>query len=91
MDQKPERVFEIKKWNAVALWSWDIKVDNCAICKNHIMEKCIECDAQEGQGECIVAWGTCNHAYHFHCIERWLKNRQTCPLDNRNWEYQKYG
>ena len=31
--------FEIKKWNAVALWAWDIVVDNCAICRNHIMGK----------------------------------------------------
>jgi len=32
--------FEIKKWNAVALWAWDIHVDNCAICRNHIMDPC---------------------------------------------------
>ncbi|VEL21487.1 unnamed protein product [Protopolystoma xenopodis] len=32
--------FEIKKWNAVALWAWDIVVDNCAICRNHIMDLC---------------------------------------------------
>ncbi|XP_077908811.1 E3 ubiquitin-protein ligase RBX1 isoform X3 [Ictidomys tridecemlineatus] len=25
-------------WNAVALWAWDIVVDNCAICRNHIMD-----------------------------------------------------
>ena len=25
--------FEVKKWNAVALWAWDIVVDNCAICR----------------------------------------------------------
>ena len=31
---------EIKKWNAVTLWSWDIVVDNCAICRNHIMDLC---------------------------------------------------
>ncbi|CAH8486169.1 unnamed protein product [Dicrocoelium dendriticum] len=30
--------FEIKKWYAVALWAWDIVVDNCAICRNHIMD-----------------------------------------------------
>ncbi|KAL3511610.1 hypothetical protein ACH5RR_024327 [Cinchona calisaya] len=37
--KKPKR-FEIKKWNAVALWAWDIVVDNCAICRNHIMDLC---------------------------------------------------
>ena len=30
--------FEVKKWNACALWAWDIVVDNCAICRNHIMD-----------------------------------------------------
>lgn len=32
--------FEVKKWNAVALWAWDIVVDYCAICRNHIMDLC---------------------------------------------------
>jgi hypothetical protein len=29
--------FVLKKWQAVALWSWDLQVDTCAICRNHIM------------------------------------------------------
>ncbi|KKF92932.1 RING-box protein 1A [Ceratocystis platani] len=40
--------FEVKKLHAVALWAWDIVVDNCAICRNHIMDLCIECQANHG-------------------------------------------
>jgi len=53
MEAAPTKRFEVKKWNAVALWAWgelflplyltlhiDIHVDNCAICRNHIMDPC---------------------------------------------------
>ena len=48
--------FEVKKWNAVALWAWgkylrmvtdyfttEINIDSCAICRTHIYEACIDC------------------------------------------------
>ncbi|KAM6063291.1 RING-box protein 2 isoform 3-T3 [Chlamydotis macqueenii] len=29
----PDRMFSLKKWNAVAMWSWDVECDTCAICR----------------------------------------------------------
>ncbi len=30
---KNEKMFTLKKWNAVAMWSWDVECDTCAICR----------------------------------------------------------
>nr|GEV68594.1 ribonuclease H-like domain-containing protein [Tanacetum cinerariifolium] len=35
---KKGKRFEIKKWNVVSLYAWDIVLDNCAICRNNIMD-----------------------------------------------------
>ena len=86
--------FEIKKWNAVATWAWDIRMDVCAICRNSLQLPCLECTANQmasQQESCTIAWGVCNHAFHFHCIARWLTSRNVCPLDNLEWDYQKMG
>ncbi|KRF79917.1 uncharacterized protein Roc2 isoform X2 [Drosophila virilis] len=38
-DNKPEKMFTLKKWNAVAMWSWDVECDICAICRVQVMAK----------------------------------------------------
>lgn len=93
-EPKKKQRFEVKKWTAVAFWSWDIVVETCAICRNHLMEPCIECQPNSINNlteDCIAAWGVCNHAFHLHCIQRWLKSRAVCPLDNKDWTFQKFG
>ena len=71
-----------------------MQIENCAICRNHLMEPCIECQPNAmgniPSEECIPAWGVCNHAFHLHCIRRWLKTRNACPLDSTNWTYQNW-
>jgi len=44
-DADGKKRFEVKKWHAVVLWAWDIVVDNCAICRNHIMDLCMPRDS----------------------------------------------
>ena len=87
-----KRQVEAKKHHAVCMWSWNVQVENCAICKNDISDLCIECQVNQvtSQGnDCQVGWGMCNHAFHHHCISRWIKTRATCPLCDREWELSK--
>ena len=44
--EAPAKVsFTIKKWNAVAFWSWDIYTDTYAICRNTLNGPSIEYQA----------------------------------------------
>ena len=90
----PAWTIEVKEVDLVALWAWDVAVQKCAICRNDIMDMCIECQAADPSAaaetpECLVAWGTCNHAFHEHCISRWLEQHAVCPLDNTPWDCLK--
>jgi Anaphase-promoting complex subunit 11 RING-H2 finger len=57
---KPEKMFTLKKWNAVAMWSWDVECDTCAICRIQVMGKCFKSslkvlcfDLDMLAGECV--------------------------------------
>ncbi|EFN70681.1 RING-box protein 2 [Camponotus floridanus] len=39
-NQKNDKMFTLKKWNAVAMWSWDVECDTCAICRVQVMVAC---------------------------------------------------
>ncbi|GME98150.1 unnamed protein product [Ambrosiozyma monospora] len=87
---KPKKKkLEIKKWTAVAFWSWDQTNETCAICRNHLMESCIECAGKNDDKGCPRAVGVCNHSFHLHCIDTWIKTRNSCPLDSTDWNLKE--
>ena len=38
-DQTDQKMFTLKKWNAVAMWSWDVECVTCAICRVRVIGK----------------------------------------------------
>jgi len=86
---RPE--IEIVSWNIVGLWSLNVQIEICAICRNHIMDSCVECQNGLINNEvCSISWGKCGHAFHTHCINHWLNSRNVCPLDTQQWAYDKH-
>ena len=73
----------------IGSWNYDIHFDDCAICRQSLMEKCIECTHNNLLETCRVEWGNCNHIYHSHCISKWSKTKNTCPLCNAEWVCSK--
>lgn len=81
----------IQEINLVCLNSI-IGCDTCAICKNSIQVPSIEYQAnpvKTHENGLIIATGCCGHSYHLDCIQRWNKNRSTCPLCNHEWNIEK--
>lgn len=65
-----DKMFSLKKWNAVAMWSWDVECDTCAICRVQVMGECVE--ASLNQLLCIetpVVYGKCKRSFSvYRCM-----------------------
>ena len=93
---KQDKMFTLKKWNAVAMWSWDVECDTCAICRVQVMDACLRCQSEtkldaRGGKDCVVVWGDCNHSFHQCCMSLWIKQNNRCPLCQQEWTVQKLG
>ncbi|CCW62566.1 unnamed protein product [Phytomonas sp. EM1] len=84
-------LFVLETFFPVFVSSWELETGICSICRNQVEGPCVncQCDAETTAWECTMMWGKCGHAFHTHCIQRWLKTRQVCPLDNRPWVDKK--
>ncbi|OQR78449.1 RING-box protein 2-like [Tropilaelaps mercedesae] len=88
-----EKIFRLKKWNAVAMWKWSASTDVCAICSTNLSDGCINCaEKREDEYElCPIVWGECNHVFHSCCMSKWTTKSPRCPLCQRDWVVQRIG
>jgi RING-box protein 1 len=63
------------------------EVSCCAICRNCLLHNCIECESKNklSMGGCKRVSGYCGHIFHEHCVARWQKVRDCCPLCAGQW------
>ena len=91
---KPDQTFKcIKCKDTISIYKNNTR-KHCRIHSVGDNDICIDCQANQASStaeECSIAWGYCNHAFHFHCISKWLRKRPNCPLDNQEWEFLKFG
>ena len=85
------KLFTLKKWNLVGLWSWDVECDTCAICRTNVMDPCLRCQNESRTDDCVVVWGECGHVYHNCCMGHWVKKNNRCPLCQNEWAVKHIG
>jgi hypothetical protein len=87
LDALPKHKVTVKKMAATAMWRIDVQNEICAICKVSLQELCTACEAAPAGDACLIAVGECNHEYHMHCIDNWVRvGKAFCPLCKDAWE-----
>ena len=94
---KTKNLATVKVLDINVVMSWEPRLHNdfCEICEHRLHDLCGSCmlpsvDA-DIMKECTLAWGCCNHQFHYHCMARRLKYRATtCPTCSMKWEFQAF-
>ncbi|XP_025979887.1 anaphase-promoting complex subunit 11, partial [Glycine max] len=76
-------------WHAVASWTWDAQDETCGICRMAFDGCCPDCKLPGD--DCPLIWGVCNHAFHLHCILKWVNSQTSqahCPMCRREWQFK---
>lgn len=71
----------LEDWTPVLGWCYNTFADECAICRDNLLNECSECAGNSVDNKnCVVVKGNCGHCFHNHCISRWLASKSSCPL-----------
>ena len=70
--------------------------DVCGICRAPFDMTCPRPTCLVPGDACPPVWGACTHAFHMHCIVKWLEmsasgseeaRKQECPMCRTAWEF----
>lgn len=86
--EEPKFKFKLQSWDPIAKYTYNITDTECHICKENLQEPCPEC-SEKYDTSCVISLMTCGHSFHKHCIEKWRKNADACPIDQVPTEYKK--
>lgn len=82
---------KIKRFHAVARWSWNVNDEVCGICQT-AFEGTSPNVKYPGE-DCPVVFGKCGHAFHLQCVSQWLSTssasnkQQSCPICRQEWVF----
>lgn len=82
-------IITIKGWHACAAWTWSEGDDeDCGICRA-AFDGCAPEVKYPGDDSPVI-WGSCGHAFHLQCIQKWLGSatEQRCPMCRRAWAFK---
>lgn len=71
---------EIVSWNPFATWIYKSSTTECSICREQLVNKCINCSTENDDKTCNVSKGNCGHCFHEHCIVKWMSTASNCPI-----------
>ncbi|XP_022632334.1 RING-box protein 1 [Vigna radiata var. radiata] len=79
----------VARWHGIASWTWDAQDETCGICRMAFDGCCPDCKLPGD--DCPLIWGVCNHAFHLHCILKWVNSQTSqahCPMCRREWQFK---
>ncbi|KAF1786440.1 Anaphase-promoting complex subunit 11 [Phytophthora cactorum] len=73
----------IKRWHGVATWKW-------------AWTRSVLSGLHHAGRWLSAMWGACNHAFHMHCLMKWLESLQSIaavhapalPMCRQDWKFR---